>query len=66
LVNISCDTPNFKNLKINLYNSFGELLFNSQLNKKTITLSTEKLPSGIYFIMLSKDGRKITKSFMKW
>ena len=66
LVNISCGAPNFKNLKINLYNSFGELLFNSQLNKKTITLSTEKLPSGIYFIMLSKDGRKITKSFMKW
>ena len=56
---------NPENLKITLYNSVGKVLLITKLKGVTTSLNTDKLSSGIYFIQLSKEGKNLTKSFMK-
>ena len=64
-INLVYKYSNPENLKITLYNSVGKVLLITKLKGVTTSLNTDKLSSGIYFIQLSKEGKNLTKSFMK-
>ena len=64
-INLVYKYLNPENFKITLYNSVGEVLLITKLKGLTTSLNTDKLSSGIYFIQLSKEGKNLTKSFMK-
>jgi hypothetical protein len=64
-INLVYKYSNPENLKITLYNSVGKILLITKLIGVTTSLNTDELSSGIYFIQLSKEGKNLTKSFMK-
>ena len=64
-INLVYNYSNPEKSKITLYNSIGEILLKSKLTSVITSLDIEKLSTGIYFIQLSKEGKNITKSFMK-
>ncbi|MBK9320593.1 MAG: T9SS type A sorting domain-containing protein [Bacteroidetes bacterium] len=56
---ITVETPaELVNARLNIYNQLGEVVYTDVLNGKKVTLSTEYLKSGIYFVYIS-DGQHI-------
>ncbi|MBK7887675.1 MAG: T9SS type A sorting domain-containing protein [Bacteroidetes bacterium] len=56
---ITVETPaELVNARLNIYNQIGEVVYTDVLNGKKVTLSTEYLKSGIYFVYIS-DGQHI-------
>jgi Secretion system C-terminal sorting domain len=54
---------NIENRIIKIYNSFGEELFSKNIGRNRVTsISTEKLPSGIYYLeIIDKNNSRIKK-----
>ena len=51
--------------EILVYNSLGQLVMKSLVTGRNSEINTSKLQSGIYYIHLLVDGKKITGSFIK-
>ncbi len=60
---------NITNVKINLIDSFGRVLYNKDKNveqgEHSDNISIKEFPEGIFYIQLTKDGKPTTQSFLK-
>lgn len=48
-----------------VYNSLGQAVIKSSVTGRVSEINTSKLPSGVYYIHLLVDGKKVTESFIK-
>lgn len=69
-VNISFDSNNNSNVKLEIFNSLGEIVIYENYNKLIngnhyIKIDTKKYNRGVYFCKLTVDGKIKSKSFVK-
>lgn len=51
---------------IKIFNAFGEIIIDTQTISSNFVFETSKLPSGVYFIVVSKNGINKKTSYFKF
>lgn len=59
-------TDNLKNANLQIYNSFGQNVFQKQCPTTTQTINLENLSSGIYFYTIENNGELFKGKFLKY
>ena len=60
-LNVSMDESSHTLCELNIYNVLGVKVYSTTLSKKTTTIDTENLPSGVYFYQVT-DTKKVIQS----
>ena len=50
--------------QLEIYNAFGEKIYTTTIHQRKETINTRGLPSGIYFVKVSEDGRQYCKELI--